>query len=177
MSRIGKQPIIIPEKTEVTQTGSVVSVKGPLGEISRSFLPDVKISVLEKEIVVSQTVQNKFTKALWGTYASHLRNMVDGVNKFFEKKLIIEGVGFKVEHSGSKLVLSLGFSHKVNVEIPKGINVLVEKNKITISGVNKEDVSSFAANIRGLKKPEPYKGKGIRYDDEIVKRKQGKKSA
>jgi len=103
--------------------------------------------------------------------------MVDGVNKAFEKKLVVEGVGFRVELSGEELVLSLGFSHKVNVLIPKELNVTVEKNTITISGSDKERVGQFSAEVRALKKPEPYKGKGIRYDDEVVRRKQGKKTA
>lgn len=177
MSRIGKQQIVIPEKTTVTQTGSVISVKGPLGELTRDFPGDIAITISDKDITLKPSVESNFTKALWGTYASHIKNMVSGVNKLFEKKLIIEGVGFKFEHSGDNLILSLGFSHKVTVKIPKDITILVEKNKITVSGANKEATYLFAANIRELKKPEPYKGKGIRYHDEVVRRKQGKKSA
>ncbi len=177
MSRIGKQIIIIPEKTEVVKNDSVVSVKGPLGELSRDFSKgDIEITIEGNEITLKPTSSSKFANALWGTYASHLKNMVDGVNKLFEKKLIVEGVGFKVELSGDELVLSLGFSHKVNVKVPQGINVVVEKNNITVSGINKEDVGQFTAQIRAFKKPEPYKGKGIRYSDEIVRRKQGKKT-
>ena len=177
MSRIGKQPIVIPEKTEVVKNGNVVTVKGPLGELSRQFGSDeIDISINDKEVVLKPLNDSNFANALWGTYASHIRNMVNGVNKPFEKKLIIEGVGFKVEMSGDELILSLGFSHKVNVKIPKGLNVTVEKNSILVSGSDKELVGKFAANIRALKKPEPYKGKGIRYDGEIIRRKQGKKS-
>jgi len=176
MSRIGKNPITIPEKTEVTKDGSTVTVKGPLGEISRVFGGDIDITIGEKEITVVPTTTSKFTNALWGTYASHLRNMVDGVNKLFEKKLIIEGVGFKVELVGDELVLALGFSHKINVKVPKDLTVVVEKNNITISGVNKETVGQFTASVRAFKKPEPYKGKGIRYDGEVIRRKQGKKT-
>lgn len=176
MSRIGKNPITIPEKTEVTKDGSTVTVKGPLGEISRVFGGDIDITIGEKEITVVPTTTSKFTNALWGTYASHLRNMVDGVNKLFEKKLIIEGVGFKVELVGDELVLALGFSHKINVKVPKDLTVVVEKNTITVSGVNKETVGQFTASVRAFKKPEPYKGKGIRYDGEVIRRKQGKKT-
>lgn len=177
MSRIGKQPIIIPDKTEVVKNDNVITVKGPLGELSREFSGgEIDIAVGDKEITLKPLNDSSFANALWGTYASHIRNMVDGVNKFFEKKLIVEGVGFKVEISGDELVLSLGFSHKINIKIPKELNVTVEKNTITVSGTDKELVGSFTANIRELKKPEPYKGKGIRYDGEVIRRKQGKKS-
>ncbi len=176
MSRIGKNPIIIPEKTEVVKDNGTVTVKGPLGEVSRVFGGDIDITIGEKEITLVPTSSSKFANALWGTYASHLRNMVDGVNKLFEKKLIIEGVGFKVELAGEELVLALGFSHKIHVKVPKDLTVTVEKNTITISGVNKEKVGQFTAGIRAFKKPEPYKGKGVRYDDEVVRRKQGKKT-
>ena len=176
MSRIGKQQIIIPEKTEVTKSGSAVLVKGPLGELSRDFKEDIEITIEDKEVVLKPSNDSKFANSLWGTYSSHIKSMVEGVNKPFEKKLIIEGVGFKVELSGEELVFSLGFSHKINVSIPKGLNVTVEKNTITVSGISKELVGQFTANIRELKKPEPYKGKGIRYENEIIRRKQGKKS-
>jgi large subunit ribosomal protein L6 len=176
MSRIGKQTIKIPDKTEVVKTDTTVTVKGPLGDLSRDFSSEIDIMIVDKEITLKPANDSNFANALWGTYASHLKNMVDGVNKPFEKKLVIEGVGFKVEMSGKELVLSLGFSHKINVAIPEGVDVSVEKNIITISGIDKEKVGQFAANIRALKKPEPYKGKGIRYDDEVVRRKQGKKT-
>ncbi len=176
MSRIGKQPIIIPEKTEVVKNDSVIVVKGPLGELSREFGSEIDITVGDKEVTLKPLNDSNFANALWGTYASHIKNMVDGVNKPFEKKLLIEGVGFKVEMSGEELVLSLGFSHKINVKIPKELKVVVEKNTIIVSGVSKELVGQFTSNIRALKKPEPYKGKGIRYEGEIVRRKQGKKS-
>ncbi len=176
MSRIGKQLIIIPEKTEVVKNDSVITVKGPLGELSREFGNEIEIITNDKEVTLKPLNDSNFANALWGTYASHIKNMVDGVNKLFEKKLIIEGVGFKVEASGEDLVLSLGFSHKINVKIPKELNVVVEKNTITVSGINKELVGQLTANIRALKKPEPYKGKGIKYEGEVVRRKQGKKS-
>ncbi|GMQ95047.1 MAG: 50S ribosomal protein L6 [Patescibacteria group bacterium] len=177
MSRIGKQQIIIPEKTQVVKDGKTFIVKGPLGEISRSFLATIDIMVGDKEVTLAPTDDSKFANALWGTYASHIKNMIEGVNKPFEKKLVVEGVGFKVEMSGDELVLKLGFSHKIHIAVPKELSVSIEKNKITVSGINKEIVGQFAARIRAFKKPEPYKGKGIRYIDEVVRRKQGKKSA
>ncbi len=176
MSRIGKQLIVIPEKTEVVKNDGVIVVKGPLGELSREFSSEIDVTIGDKEVTLKPLNDSNFANALWGTYASHIKNMVDGVNKLFEKKLIIEGVGFKVELSGEELILSLGFSHKINVKIPKELNVVVEKNTIMVSGVNKELVGQFTSNIRALKKPEPYKGKGIRYEGEVVRRKQGKKS-
>ena len=117
-----------------------------------------------------------FSQALWGTVASHIRNMIEGVNKPFEKRLIIEGVGYRAEISENNIVLAIGFSHPVIVPIPEGVEVTVQKNTITVSGINKEAVGHFTALVRSYKKPEPYKGKGIRYEDEIVRRKQGKKA-
>ena len=176
MSRIGKKGIIIPEKTEVKMDSGVISVKGPKGSLERSFRPDIAIIIEGNQVSLSAPKQNKQINALWGTYASHIKNMVKGVNEGFEKKLILEGVGFKSQVTGTKLVLALGFSHPVEMEIPVGLTVKAEKNLLTISGIDKELVGSFAAKVRDLKKPEPYKGKGFRYHDEIIRRKQGKKS-
>lgn len=177
MSRIGKNPIIIPAKTEVTQNGSVLTVKGPLGALSREFRKEVDVVITGNEIQVSPTKDTIFARALWGTTAAHIRNMIHGVNTLFVKKLIIEGVGFKSAVNGNELVLNLGFSHPVPLEIPKGLTVTAEKNVITVSGIDKEVVGSFAALMRSKKKPEPYKGKGIRYEKEVVRRKEGKKSS
>jgi len=176
MSRIGKQIITIPEKTEITHSGRTVTVKGPLGTLARDFKSDIAITIADGTVTLKPAVVSKTVGALWGTYASHIKNMVDGVNKPFVKKLIVEGIGFRVEMTGSALVLSLGFSHKITVPIPEGIEVSVEKNTITVSGINKEQVGKFAAEVRALKRTEPYKGKGIRYEDEVVRRKQGKKA-
>jgi len=176
MSRIGKKIIVVPEKTETTFVGGVFSVKSPKGSLERAFRSDIAINVSDKNISLTLAKENKQTKALWGTYASHIKNMIKGVNEGFEKKLILEGVGFKSQVTGNKLVLALGFSHPVEVEIPAGLNVKAEKNNLTMSGIDKELVGSFAAKIRDLKKPEPYKGKGFHYSDEIVRRKQGKRS-
>ncbi len=177
MSRIGKKGVTISTGTTVTQNGTVFTVKGPLGELTRDFSGPIDIKIEGDQIVFTPKNNSKDAKALWGTYASHLVNMVAGVNKAFEKKLIIEGVGYKVEPQGAVLVFSLGFSHKVPMEIPKDVKALVEKNIITLTSINKESLGQFAAQIRAKKKPEPYKGKGIRYSDEVVRRKQGKKSA
>lgn len=177
MSRIGKQIINIPEKTAVVVSGSTLSVKGPLGELARTLHPSIEVKVEGNTATVHPKKETLETRALWGTFASHLKNMVSGVNKPFEKKLILEGIGYKSEVKGDKIVFALGFSHPVEVVIPKELKVTAEKNNITVSGIDKELVGGFAADIRALKKPEPYKGKGMRYHDEVIKRKQGKKTA
>lgn len=168
----------MPAKTECTVQGGVVTIKGPLGELSRVFREsDIAVRCEGNEIRVSQKRNSLLSRALWGTYASHIRNMVDGVHKEFEKKLLIEGVGYRAEMSGNTLTLLVGFSHPVKVSVPKGITVIVEKGVIMVRGSDKESVGGFAAYIRSIKKPEPYKGKGIRYENEVVRRKQGKKAA
>jgi large subunit ribosomal protein L6 len=177
MSRIGKQIINLPAQTEINLSSGVVVVKGPGGELSRSIDPIIEVKVNDREVTLHPVRETLESRALWGTYASHIKNMVMGVNKPFEKKLILEGIGFKSEVKDNKVNLALGFSHPVNVEIPEGLKVTAEKNVITVSGIDKEAVGSFAAKLRSLKKPEPYKGKGMRYEDEVIKRKQGKKSA
>jgi len=176
MSRIGKKGILVPEKTETAFSNGIFSVKGPKGSLERNFRSDIAIVVNGKNISLSLAKENKQTKALWGTYASHIKNMVKGVNDGFEKKLILDGVGYKFQVSGNKLVLALGFSHPVEVDIPVGLELKAEKNILTVSGIDKELVGSFTAKVRALKKPEPYKGKGFRYHDEVIRRKQGKKS-
>lgn len=181
MSRIGKKPILIPEGVEVKLENGIVAIKGPLGELNRSFKDDILISSDKGVINLRPNTGKKIRRekdivSLWGTYASHIRNMINGVIKGFSKSLIIEGVGYKALKEGENLVLSLGFSHPVKVEIPKSINLKVEKNVITIFGSDKEEVGAFAAKIRDFKKPEPYKGKGIRYEGEVVRHKAGKKA-
>lgn len=177
MSRIGKQLIPIPEKTEVTFVNGLFTVKGPKGELAREFKPiiDVKIDGSTISLVpVSKTLESN---ALWGTYAAHVVNMITGVNTLFAKKLVLEGIGFKADVAGTTLKMALGFSHPVNVEIPKGLTITIEKGVLTISGADKDLVGQFSAKLRDMKKPEPYKGKGFHYDTETVKRKQGKKAA
>lgn len=177
MSRLGKKPVLIPEKTTVTVTGGRVAVKGPLGELSRDFKPSIAITAGEKQVVLSPKSLTNETRALWGTYVSHIKNMIRGVNAGFQKRLLIEGIGFKAEVKGNEIVLSLGFSHPVAISVPKGLKVTTEKGAITVSGIDKESVGQFAAQLRALKEPEPYKGKGIRYEREVIIRKQGKKAA
>ena len=177
MSRIGKKIISIPTGTEVTLLNGVLTVKGPQGTLSKTFKSNIDISVSNGQVTLSPKTVSLENRALWGTYSSHISNMIAGVNTPFVKKLILEGIGYKSEVKGTNLVLALGFSHPVNVAIPAILKVTAEKNVITISGIDKEVVGEFAANIRSLKKPEPYKGKGMRYDGEVIKRKQGKKTA
>ena len=177
MSRLAKKPIIIPAGTAVTQEGPTIRVRGPLGELSRPFPDAVLVKILGAEILVSLADELREHKALSGTAVAHIKNMIVGVNKPYEKKLLVEGVGFKADAEGSKLKMALGFSHPVAVEIPKGIKVVTEKGVINISGIDRDAVGQFAAKIRSIKEPEPYKGKGIRYADEVIRRKQGKKTA
>ena len=176
MSRTGKKPITIPDKTSVSVEGRVVKVTGPLGELSRAIHPSIEISSAQGIVSVSPKNNTGLGKALWGTYASHVTNMIEGVNKPFVKKLELQGIGYRVALSGNSLDFMVGFSHPVKALIPKGLTVSVEKSIITISGSDKELVGQFAANVRAVKKPEPYKGKGIRYQGEVIKQKQGKKS-
>lgn len=176
MSRIGKKGIVAGDNTEIKLVDRLFSVKGPKGSLERNFPGDVSITLDGKNITLALIKENKQTLALWGTYASHIKNMIKGVTEGFEKKLILEGVGYKSQVNGNKLVLALGFSHPVEVDIPEGLSVKAEKNLLTFSGIDKELVGSFSAKIRAMKKPEPYKGKGFRYHDEVIRRKQGKKS-
>ncbi len=177
MSRLAKTPIAIPAGVTVTVSGDIVTIKGPKGELVKTFRPEVTAQVVDDTIVLTKKGDNVFVRSLWGTVGSHVRNMMEGVTKGFEKKLILEGVGFKSAVVGNILDLALGFSHPVKIEIPAGLTVTAEKNIISISGIDKESVGQFSAYVRSLKKPEPYKGKGFRYDDEVIRRKQGKKSA
>ena len=177
MSRIGKKTIEIPVKTEVVVAEGVVTVKGPKGEIKKEIHPYVGVSVEGNTVSVRPLNDTRLAKALWGTFASHVINMCKGVNEPYAKKLILDGIGYRMAISGNTITLSVGFSHKVDVAIPEGITAVVEKNELTISGVDKEMVGQFAANIRAIKKPEPYKGKGFHYSDEVILRKQGKKAS
>ncbi len=177
MSRIGKRTITLPPKTEISISGGKVVVKGPKGTLEHFFGSDIDIKAEGNNVNLSPKTDSDDLIPLWGTYASHLINMVKGVNELFVKKLVIEGIGYKIEVKGTDLVMALGFSHPVKMAIPATIKVTSEKGIVTISGMDKDEVGQFAAEIRALKKPEPYKGKGIRYDDEVIRRKQGKKAA
>lgn len=177
MSRVGKQILTIPANVTVTLTPSSVVVKGPNAELTRPLLDAVSITQEGNTLSFSPRRNDKFSRSLWGTYASQIKAMLEGVVTPFEKKLLIEGVGFKWEVKGKELHMSLGFSHPVVMEIPEGLTVTAEKQTLKIAGANKETVGLFANKVRSNKKPEPYKGKGIRYSTETILRKQGKKTA
>jgi len=180
MSRIGKQPIPIPEKVEVKIDGDIVIAKGPKGELRRQLPKGISAHIEDGNILIFPVSKKNETDrkimALWGLSRALVANLVKGVKDGYEKKLEIEGVGFRVAVQGNKLVLNIGFSHPVEIEAPGGIEFKVEKNVITVSGSNKELVGQTAADIRSRRKPEPYKGKGIRYQGEIIKIKAGKKA-
>jgi len=177
MSRIGTQAITIPQNTEITQgDDGVVNVKGPKGELSRYVRPEITVTVNSKEgtVTLSPNDNSSRTKALWGTFASHISNMVQGVNEPFVRRLVVEGVGYRAEVQGDHLMLMVGPTHPVYVPIPADLEVTAESGTITVSGIDKERVGHVASKIRGVRPPEPYKGKGIRYEDEEVRRKEGK---
>lgn len=175
MSRIGKQLITIPQGVEFTISDDSVSVKGPKGTLEQALHPSISLKKEEDTITVHvKDENNQQQRALWGLFASIVKNMVLGVTEGFEKKLEINGVGYKVALSGNKLILNVGFSHPVDFILPEGIQGAVEGNVITITGSDKQLVGQVAADIRKVRKPEPYKGKGIKYSDEIILRKVGK---
>jgi len=177
MSRVGKKPIQIPAGVEVKIENGTIIVKGPKGSLSKEIPAGILVEQKEKEIVVSPKSINKRNKALWGLMRMLISNMVDGVTKGFEKKLEMEGVGFRANVQGTDLVLEVGFSHDVKIPAPEGLKYVMEKNVIIVSGTDKELVGQTAAVIRRVRPPEPYKGKGIRYQGEIIRRKLGKKAA
>jgi large subunit ribosomal protein L6 len=176
VSRIGKKSISIPEGVTVTVTGNLIVVKGPKGELSREIHPYIRAEVRNKEVVVFPMRQSKITPALWGLFRTLVANMVEGVTRGFEKKLELEGIGYRVSLEDGGLLMQLGFSHPVRFDAPPGIKFTVEKNVVTVSGIDKELVGNTAASIRFLRPPEPYKGKGIKYRGEIIRRKAGKKA-
>ena len=177
MSKIGKKIIKIPTDVSVTVNSQILSVKGPKGELVFVMPKEIGAKLESGQLSLYPAIDTKKTMALWGTSRAIIANLVLGVKDGFEKKLEIEGIGFKVELKEKNLVLSLGFSHQVNFPVPDGINVTVEKNMIIVSGISKELVGQVAADIRALKKPEPYKGKGIHYLGEVIRCKAGKKVA
>ncbi len=177
MSRIGKKPILIPEGVEVKVEGNKVTLKGPKGTLVQDVRPEIKVSVEDGKIVLSPQKETKKTRAFWGLSRALLANAVKGVTEGFEKKLEIEGVGYRANVEGQDLVLQVGFSHPVRVTAPEGVSFSVEKNIITVSGIDREKVGQTAARVRKVKPPEPYKGKGIKYKGEQIRRKLGKKAA
>ncbi len=179
MSRIGKLPIEIPAGIEVNIKGNEINIKGPKGALSLNFNPEINVKVEDNLIIVTRNNDQKKSKALHGLIRSLVSNLIIGVSKGFEKKLEIHGVGYRAEGGGNKITLHLGFSHPVNLETPEGVSIELdkkEKNLLIITGIDKQKVGQFAAEIRKLRKPEPYKGKGIRYRGEYVPRKAGKKA-
>lgn len=176
MSRIGRQPVDLPEGVSAKIADGTVEIQGPKGLLKLDVRREIEVREEGKTLHVLLKKETKISRKLWGTIRALLANMVEGVTKGFEKKLELEGVGYRVEQKGKDIQLALGFSHPVLFEAPSGIELKAEKNTITISGISKELVGQVAAAIRALKKPEPYKGKGIRYLGEVIRRKAGKKA-
>ncbi len=177
MSRIGKKPVEVPAGVEATLRANVISVKGPKGTLSFAHHPDVSVALSENVFTVSKVGEAKRAQAIWGTTVKVIANMIEGVTKGFEKKLELNGVGFRMAVQGKKLNLALGFSHPVEVAIPDGLEAKIEANMLVLSGIDKQKVGQFAAEVRGLKPVEPYKGKGFKYEGEVVRRKEGKKAS
>ena len=178
MSRLGKLPIILPAGVTAAIDGRILTVKGKKGELKQAFDTDVVVKIEETSIIVSKNENgSKKADAMWGLYRTLFANMVEGVSTGFTKKLEINGVGYRASVSGNKLNMALGFSHPVEFVLPEGITASVENNIITLNGFDKKLVGETAARIRRIRKPEPYKGKGIKYADEILRRKAGKSAA
>ncbi|WP_413376877.1 50S ribosomal protein L6 [Alkalihalobacillus sp. 1P02AB] len=175
MSRIGNKPVEVPSGVTVTLDGTTFTVKGPKGELTRELHSDMKVNVEEKQITVERPSDKKEHKALHGTTASLIGNMVEGVTKGYERGLELVGVGYRATKSGQKLVLNVGYSHPVEIVPEAGIEIEVPSNtKVIVKGIDKERVGAVASNIRSVRLPEPYKGKGIRYEGEHIRRKEGK---
>ena len=174
MSRIGKLPIEIPAGVTITVESEVISVKGPKGELTVPHLSDVTVTLADNQIIVTRKDDEFIAKAQHGLQRALLNNAVVGVTKGYEKKLEVNGVGFRINGGGREIELVVGFSHPVKYKAPEGINLAIDKMTITVSGIDKQAVGQSAAEIRSIKKPEPYKGKGIKYADEVIRRKAGK---
>ena len=176
MSRVGSSAITIPADVTLSNDGGVIVVKGKNGELSTSLHSDVELSVADNVATLKPARDTRQAKALWGTMRSNLNNMVVGVTEGFTRKLEINGVGYRAVMQGNKLVLSLGFSHPVEMEVPAGLKVAVENNtSVTITGADKQLLGQFASEVRAKRPPEPFKGKGVKYADEYIVRKEGKK--
>jgi large subunit ribosomal protein L6 len=175
MSRVGKKPLPIPAGVTATVEGDLLRVKGPKGELTQKIHPRATVAINDGVLTVTVKNEEKVDdRALWGLYRRLAENMVKGVTEGFQKQMELNGVGFKVSAAGNMLKLDVGFSHEVNYEVPKELKLTVEKNLITIAGADKQLVGEISAQIRKIKKPEPYKGKGIKYVDEVIVRKAGK---
>lgn len=175
MSRIGRKPIPLPDGVNVSLDGNAITVKGPKGTLTRQLHQDMKVTVTDNEIQVERPSDNKLHRSLHGTTRSIIQNMVSGVTEGFSKSLELVGVGYRANKSGEKVVLNVGFSHPVEIVPEKGVEFEVPSNtKIVVKGIDKELVGATAAKIRAVRKPEPYKGKGIKYEGERILRKEGK---
>ena len=178
MSRIGNRKIVIPEGVSVELNDNIVKVTGKLGELSLELPNVIKMEIKDNEITLTRINEIKTTKAMHGTTNANITNMIKGVTEGYKKNLEIIGVGYRFNLQGNKLVISAGYSHPVEIEIPAGLKLeLISNTEISVFGISKELVGEFAANIRKVRQPEPYKGKGIRYKDEYIRRKEGKKAA
>ncbi len=176
-SRLAKKPIPVPPKVQVTTDNGTLTVKGPKETLSKNYHSSISMEVTPEGVVIAAKDTSRLANALTGTFAAHLKSMMQGVETPFKKVLILTGVGYRVELRGTDLVLTVGFSHPVILKVPEGLTTTVNKNTITIEGADKEHVGQFAAEVRDVKRPEPYLGKGIAYEGEVIRRKQGKKAA
>ena len=179
MSRIGRKPVVLPAGVEVTvDANNVVTVKGPKGQLQEQVSELIKVEVKENEVLFTREADSREERSQHGLARTLVNNMVIGVTQGYEKKLLLNGVGYRAEKKGNKLVMGLGFSHPVEMEDPEGITTEVpDATTVVVKGINKEVVGNYAANIRAWRKPEPYKGKGIKYDGEFIRRKEGKAGA
>jgi len=175
MSRVGKKPVPIPEKVDIKLEDRVITVKGAKGVLSRTIHPDVSIDVGDGEVTVSIQKTDKKTRSLWGTTRAHIANMVHGVSQGFERILEINGIGYRAELKGDSIEFNLGYSHPINFKLPDGVSALIEKPGVKLMGIDKEKLGFAASSIRALRPPEPYKGKGVKYKDEHIIRKEAKK--
>jgi large subunit ribosomal protein L6 len=174
MSRVGKKPIPIPKGVTVNVAGDVVTVKGPKGQLQMNVHPGIKVVAEGSELVCSREDESRQSRAAHGLVRAHAANMVHGVSQGFQRRLEINGVGYRAEVSGKKLTLQLGYSHPIEFPLPDGVSAQVEKNLITLSGIDKQELGACAAKVRDFRPPEPYKGKGIKYVEETILRKVGK---
>ena len=177
MSRIGKKPIEIPQGVTVEMVDNKIIISGSKGKLELVVVHDVKVEIVDNLITVNKSNSSKEARAMWGTVSRLISNMVEGVSNGFSKTLELNGVGFRMEANGKKLKMALGFSHPVEVEVPANLEAKIENNSLTITGIDRQAVGQFVAEIRSLKPVEPYKGKGFRYAGEIVRRKEGKKAS
>ncbi len=174
MSRVGKKPIPVPERTKLTFNSGMLTVEGPKGTLSRRIHPEVGLDLGDEQVLVTVSRNDKKTKALWGTTRAQVANMITGVSSGFERVLEINGIGYRAELKGNSIELHLGYSHPINFDLPEGIDAKVDKATIRLSGIDKELIGFAASSIRRMRPPEPYKGKGVKYAEEQIQRKAGK---